>query len=199
VLQSSIKAPVTRFITPLCQLLIRLGVSANMVSAAGGIGSTLTAVFAFSSGHFFWGMVLCVFFVLFDLLDGTIARLSDSGGSRFGALLDSTLDRVTDSAVIGSVAYFLNKSSDKLVPVLITALVAGALVSYIKARAEALGTACSGGLAERTERLIIIFVGIGLAGLHVHYSLAVAAWLLAAVSVYTVVERLVIVFAATRP
>lgn len=198
-LQSSIKAPVTRFITPLCQLLIRLGVSANMVSAAGGIGSTLTAVFAFSSGHFFWGMVLCVFFVLFDLLDGTIARLSDSGGSRFGALLDSTLDRVTDSAVIGSVAYFLNKSSDKLVPVLITALVAGALVSYIKARAEALGTACSGGLAERTERLIIIFVGIGLAGLHVHYSLAVAAWLLAAVSVYTVVERLVIVFAATRP
>jgi len=199
VLQSSIKAPVTRFITPLCQLLIRLGVSANMVSAAGGIGSTLTAVFAFSSGHFFWGMVLCVFFVLFDLLDGTIARLSDSGGSRFGALLDSTLDRVTDSAVIGSVAYFLNKSSDTLVPVLITALVAGALVSYIKARAEALGTACSGGLAERTERLIIIFVGIGLAGLHVHYSLAVAAWLLAAVSVYTVVERLVIVFAATRP
>jgi len=199
VLQSSIKAPVTRFITPLCQLLIRLGVSANMVSAAGGIGSTLTAVFAFSSGHFFWGMVLCVFFVLFDLLDGTIARLSDSGGSRFGALLDSTLDRVTDSAVIGSVAYFLNKSSDKLVPVLITALVAGALVSYIKARAEALGTACSGGLAERTERLIIIFVGIGLAGLHVHYALAVAAWLLAAVSVYTVVERLVIVFAATRP
>lgn len=198
-LQSSIKAPVTRFITPLCQLLIRLGVSANMVSAAGGIGSTLTAVFAFSSGHFFWGMVLCVFFVLFDLLDGTIARLSDSGGSRFGALLDSTLDRVTDSAVIGSVAYFLNKSSDTLVPVLITALVAGALVSYIKARAEALGTACSGGLAERTERLIIIFVGIGLAGLHVHYSLAVAAWLLAAVSVYTVVERLVIVFAATRP
>ena len=170
-----------------------------MVSAAGGIGSTLTAVFAFSSGHFFWGMVLCVFFVLFDLLDGTIARLSDSGGSRFGALLDSTLDRVTDSAVIGSVAYFLHKSSDTLVPVLITALVAGALVSYIKARAEALGTACSGGLAERTERLIIIFVGIGLAGLHVHYSLAVAAWLLAAVSVYTVVERLVIVFAATRP
>jgi len=198
VLQRSIKAPVTRFITPLARSLVKAGVSANMVSAAGGIGSTLTAIFAFSSGHFFWGMVLCVFFVLFDLLDGTIARMSESGGSRWGALLDSTLDRITDSAVIGSVAYYLSKSSDKLVPVLLTALISGGLVSYIKARAEGLGVECSGGLAERTERLIIIFVGIGLAGLHVSYALAIAAWVLAVVSVYTSVQRLVIVYKNTR-
>jgi CDP-diacylglycerol--glycerol-3-phosphate 3-phosphatidyltransferase len=198
VLQSSIKAPVTRFITPLCQLLIRLKVSANMVSAAGGIGSSLTAIFCFSYGHFFWGMVLCVFFVLFDLLDGTIARLGSNGGSKWGALLDSTLDRITDSAVIGSVAYYLSKSSDRLVPVLLAALVLGALVSYIKARAEGLGLECSGGLAERTERLIIIFVGIGLAGLKVPYALAACTWLLAIVSLYTVAQRLLIVFKATR-
>ena len=169
-----------------------------MVSAVGGIGSTLTAIFAFSYGHYFWGMVICVFFVLFDLLDGTIARLSSAGGSRWGALLDSTLDRITDSAVIGSVAYYLSKSSDRLVPVLMFALVSGVLVSYIKARAEALGIACNGGSAERTERLIIIFVAIGLAGLGVPYALATGAWILALLSTYTVAERLVIVFKATR-
>ena len=143
-------------------------------------------------------MVVCVFFVLFDLLDGTIARLSPTGGSRWGALLDSTLDRVTDSAVLGSVAYHLNKSSDRLVPVLLTALVAGTLVSYIKARAEGLGIECSGGFAERTERLLIIFFAIGFAGLGTRYALAIGAWVLAIVSTYTVFERLIIVYRATH-
>ena len=198
VLQSSIKAPVTRFITPLCRGLLRIGVSANIVSALGGIGSTLAAIFFFSYGHYFWGMVVCVFFVLFDLLDGTIARLSPTGGSRWGALLDSTLDRVTDSAVLGSVAYHLSKSSDRLVPVLLTALVTGTLVSYIKARAEGLGIECSGGFAERTERLLIIFFAIGFAGLGTPYALAVGSWVLAIVSTYTVFERLIIVYRATR-
>jgi CDP-diacylglycerol--glycerol-3-phosphate 3-phosphatidyltransferase len=178
--------------------LLRLGVSANMVSALGGIGSTASAIFFFSHGHYFPGVALSLFFVLFDLLDGTIARLSPTGGSRWGALLDSTLDRVTDSAIIGSVAYFLSKSNDRLVPVLLVALVAGALVSYIKARAEGLGIECNGGLAERTERLMIIFLAIGLAGMGLHYALAIGTWVLGFVSVYTVFERLVIVYKATH-
>lgn len=143
-------------------------------------------------------MVVCVFFVLFDLLDGTIARISQSGGSRWGALLDSTLDRVTDSAVLGSVAFYLSRSSDRLVPVVMTALLAGGLVSYIKARAEGLGIKCDGGLAERTERLLIIFFALGFDGLHVKYALAIGVWALALLSVYTVGERLLIVFKATR-
>ena len=198
VLQRSIKAPVTRFITPLCRALLRVGVTANMVSAAGGLGSSISAILFFSYGHYFWGMVISVFFILFDLLDGTIARLSHSGGSRWGALLDSTLDRVADAAVLGSVAYFLSKSSDRLVPVIFVALVSGGLVSYIKARAEGLGIACNGGLAERTERLIIVFVAIGLAGLKVPYALAIGIWLLAIVSCYTVFERLWIVYGQTH-
>jgi len=198
VISASIKAPVTRVITPLCGWLLARGVSANLLSAIGGLGASVSAIAFFSRGIYFWGMVVTLFFILFDLLDGTLARMSDSGGSTWGALLDSTLDRISDAAVLGSVAYFLMKSHDRLVPVLIVALVAGGLVSYIKARAEGLGIACNGGLAERTDRLIIIFLALGLAGLNVPYALMVGAWLLALASVYTIFERLLIVYHATK-
>ena len=89
------------------------------------------------------------------------------------------------------------KSHDHLVPVLIIALVAGGLVSYIKARAEGLGIECNGGLAERTDRLIIIFLATWLAGCDVPYILALGVWLLALASLYTVGERLLIVYRAT--
>lgn len=197
-LQSSIRIPVTRVITPLCQFLLKIGVSANLLSAVGGIGATISAIAFFTQGKYFWGMLVTLFFILFDLLDGTLARMSESGGSTWGALLDSTLDRISDAAVIGSVAYFLSRSHDRLVPVLLVALVAGSLVSYIKARAESLNIKCDGGIAERTERLIIIFVALGLAGLGVPYVLAIGSWFLALISIYTALERLVIVFQATR-
>jgi len=83
------------------------------------------------------------------------------------------------------------------VPVLFVALVAGGLVSYIKARAEGLGITCNGGLAERTDRLIIIFLATWLAGFGLSYILAIGIWLLALASVYTVGERLLIVYRAT--
>jgi len=198
VLQSSIRIPVTRVIAPLCRFLLKIGVSANLLSAVGGIGATISAIAFFTQGKYFWGMLVTLFFILFDLLDGTLARMSESGGSTWGALLDSTLDRISDAAVIGSVAYFLSRSHDRLVPVLLVALVAGSLVSYIKARAESLNIKCDGGIAERTERLIIIFVALGLAGLGVPYVLAIGSWFLALISIYTAIERLVIVFQATR-
>ena len=190
-ISAAIKAPVTKVVTPLCRWLLKIGVSANLLSAIGGLGASVSAI------HF-WGMVVTLFFILFDLLDGTLARMSASGGSKWGALLDSTLDRISDAAVLGSVAYFLMKTHDRLVPVLIIALVAGGLVSYIKARAEGLGIACNGGFAERTDRLIIIFVALGFAGLGVPYILAVGAWILALASVYTICERLLIVYRATK-
>jgi len=197
VISASFKAPVTRVVTPLCRWLLTRGVSANLLSAIGGLGASVSAIACFSQGIYFWGVLLTLFFVLFDLLDGTLARMSDSGGSKWGALLDSTLDRIADAAVLGSLAFFLMKSHDRLVPVLIVALVAGGLISYIRARAEGLGIECSGGLGERTERLIIIFLSLGLAGLGVPYILAIGAWILALVSVFTVWQRLMIVYRAT--
>lgn len=196
-ISASFKAPVTRVVTPLCRWLLTRGVSANLLSAIGGLGASVSAIAFFSQGIFFWGVLVTIFFVLFDLLDGTLARMSDSGGSKWGALLDSTLDRIADAAVLGSLAFFLMKSHDRLVPVLIVALVAGGLISYIRARAEGLSIECSGGLAERAERLIIIFLSLGLAGLGVPYILAIGAWVLALVSVFTVWQRLMIVYRAT--
>ena len=196
-ISASIKAPVTRVVTPLCRWLLSIGVTANLLSAIGGLGSSISAIAFFSHGNYFWGMIVTLFFILFDLLDGTLARMSDSGGSKWGALLDSTLDRISDAAVLGSIIFFLMKTHDRLVPVLLVALVAGGLVSYIKARAEGLGIECNGGLAERTDRLIIIFLALGLAGIGVSYALAIGVWVLAVASVYTVCERLLIVYRAT--
>ena len=135
-ISAAIKAPVTKVVTPLCRSLLRIGVTANLLSAIGGLGASVSAILFFSRGIYFWGMIVTLFFILFDLLDGTLARMSESGGSQWGALLDSTLDRISDAAVLGSLAYFLMRSHDRLVPIFIIALVAGGLVSYIKARAE---------------------------------------------------------------
>jgi CDP-diacylglycerol--glycerol-3-phosphate 3-phosphatidyltransferase len=197
VISASIKAPVTKVILPLCRWLLSIGVSANLLSAIGGVGSSVSAILLFSRGNYLWGTLITLFFTLFDLLDGTLARISDLGGSNWGALLDSTLDRISDAAVLGSLIYYLMKSHDRLVPVLLVALIAGGLVSYIKARAQGLGIECNGGLAERTDRLIIIFLALALAGIGVPYILAVGAWILALASVYTVCQRLLIVYRAT--
>jgi len=144
------------------------------------------------------GTLVALFFILFDLFDGTMARLSSSGSSTWGALLDSTLDRISDASILAGVMLYLVDRNDRLVPVVVVALVAGGLVSYIKARAESLDIACEGGIAERTERLIVALVAVGLDGLHVPFILSIGLWLLSVASVYTCVERLRIVFIATR-
>ena len=197
-LQSSLRKPVTRIITPLCRGLLALGLSANMISALGALGTVASALFFYPHGNFWVGTLVVAFFVLFDLLDGTMARLSNSGSSSWGALLDSTLDRISDASILAGVLLYLISKNDDLVPVVLVALVAGGLVSYIKARAESLGIVCNGGFAERTERLIIAVLAIGLTGLHVPFTLAVGMWILVLASIYTMTERLRIVFVATR-
>jgi len=196
-LQNSLRAPVTRIITPVCRGLLRLGLSANAVSAMGAMGSSVSAIYFFSRGKFLIGVVITLIFVLSDALDGTMARLSDTG-SKWGALLDSTLDRITDAAVLGSLAYWLSQTNDRLLPVVLTALVCGNLVSYIKARAESLGIECNGGFAERTERLVITFISLALAGLSIPFALAIGMWILAFATLFTTMERLAIVYKATR-
>lgn len=196
-LQRSIKAPVTRVITPLCRGLLKAGITPNVISALGGLGSAASAILLFGTGHFFAGTIVTTLFVLFDLLDGTMARISNSS-SRWGALLDSTLDRVSDAAILGSVTYWLSKSNDRLVPVVLAVLILGSLISYIKARAEGLDIECNGGIAERTERLIIILVATGLHGLGLNFVLAIGFWALFALSFITVVQRLVIVYKGSR-
>jgi CDP-diacylglycerol--glycerol-3-phosphate 3-phosphatidyltransferase len=197
-LQETLRAPVTRLITPICRGLIRVGISANMVTAVGALFTILGAVFTFPNGRFFAGTMLIIFFVLFDLLDGTIARLSPKGSNAWGALLDSTLDRLTDAVIIGSVLWYLISIDDALVPLVLVTAVLGFLISYIKARSESLGIECNGGFAERSERLIILVTATGFAGLGIPYALAVGFWILAIASLVTVFQRLVIVYRGAR-
>ena len=175
-----------------------MGVTANAVTVVGTIGTCVASLSLIARGHLFAGSITCTAFVLTDLIDGTLARLSESGGSAWGAVLDSTMDRIADAAILGSLILWLERSHDRLIPVVLIALIAGQLVSYIKARAESLEIECNGGVAERTERLIIVFVAIGFAGLGVGYILSVGFWLLALISIFTVGQRISIVHKATR-
>ena len=191
-LSSNFKAPVTRVITPIARALLALHITPNIVTVVGALGSVCASVILVAHGHFLAGVLINVLLMLSDLLDGTMARLIN-GGTKWGAVLDSTLDRIADSALILSLAYFLHLHNDRLLPLVLSALIGGLLVPYIRARAESLGIECSVGIAERTERLIMVLVGIGLEGLGVDFALAISMWILAILSWITVFQRLNVV------
>jgi len=122
-----------------------------------------------------------------------MARISQKGSSKWGGFLDSTIDRITDSAILIGVCIFLIDKNDPLAVVVIVTLVTGMLVPYIRAKAESFNIECSGGIAERTERLIISLAAVGFEGLGVPYVLSIGMWLLAALGTYTVIQRMLIV------
>jgi CDP-diacylglycerol--glycerol-3-phosphate 3-phosphatidyltransferase len=188
-----LKPVATRAITPTAKAMLALGFTPNGVTIVGAIGVVVSSFSFYPSGHFFLGSILVTVFVLSDLFDGTMARISERGSSPWGGFLDSTIDRIADSSVLIAIILFLNQSSDSLVPVALVALVTGVLVPYIRAKAESLGIECSGGFAERTERLIVVLLAAGLHGLHVPFALAVGMWVLAILGVLTVGQRIMIV------
>ena len=185
-----LRPAIARVLTPVGQALARTPVTPNALTIIGTIGMSAGALWLFPTGHLFAGVVVCTCFVVTDMLDGTLARIKGTTG-KFGAFLDSTLDRVADAAVFaGLAAWFVLGGHDKLLAgVAVFCLVTGALVSYAKARAESLGLKCDVGFAERTERLIIGLGAAGLAGLGVPYVLPIGLWLLAAASLFTFGQR----------
>ena len=197
-LQRSLRDPVAKIISPIVRLLVKMGVSANTISTIGGLGSIASALYFFPKGDFFIGVIFVTLFVLSDLFDGAVARASNKGESKWGALLDSTLDRFSDAAIFIGALLFYIESSDPLVAVLLVAVSASFMVSYIKARAESLSIACNGGVAERSERLIIVLVAYGFHGLGVDYVMAIGLWTVALLSLFTVYQRMMIVYKAVN-
>ena len=187
------KPAVTRFITPVASFALRIGITANAVTWVGAIGVLLSSLFFYPRGDFLRGTAIIALFALSDLFDGAMARISKVGASRWGGFLDSTIDRITDSAILIGLALFLIRNDDKLAIVVLIALVTGMLVPYIRAKAESFSIPCSGGIAERTERLIISLCAIALDGLGVPYVLSIGIWLLALLAFITVVQRLIII------
>lgn len=193
-IQNRFKAPVTAFITPSCRFLLKIGITANWLTFIGALGSSICALYFFSKGDFLLGTILVSFFALSDLFDGTMARLSEKGTTPWGALIDSTLDRAIDAAIYaGVISYAISNDDSNLSALGLLALITGGLIPYIRAKAESMGIACSVGIAERAERLIIILAATGLYGLGVEIALVVGLALINILGLVTIAQRLLVV------
>ncbi|MBE7188410.1 phosphatidylinositol phosphate synthase [Jatrophihabitans endophyticus] len=189
-----------RLVQPLAEGLVKRGVTPDQITVVGTVGAVAGALIFFPMGHiwFFVGTLVIWAFVMFDLVDGAVAR-AGGRGSLFGAVLDSSCDRVADAAVFGTVAWYYARHGQRwMLLAALLCLVLGSLTSYIRSRAEAAGLTATVGIAERAERLIIVLVGTGLTGLGLPYVLAVALWLLVAASAITVYQRFATVWTQSR-
>ncbi|MDT5133753.1 MAG: CDP-diacylglycerol---glycerol-3-phosphate 3-phosphatidyltransferase [Mycobacterium sp.] len=185
---------VARVTTPVARAFLHAGFTADGVTIIATAASVLAALTLFPTGRILAGAVVIAFFVLFDMVDGAMARDS-GGGTRFGAVLDATCDRISDGAVFCGLAWWagFGLGSPSLVVATLICLVTSQVISYIKARAEASGLRGGGGFIERPERLIIVLVGAGLSDLPffpMPPALPVAMWLLAVASMITCAQRL---------
>ena len=185
------RASWTKLLTPIAKLLIRMGVSPDAVTLAGTAGVVGGALVFFPRGELLVGVLVITAFVFSDMLDGTMARMSGTS-SKWGAFLDSTLDRLGDAAIFGGlVLYFAgHQDNDPLAALALYCLVMGSVTSYARARAESLGMEARGGLAERADRLVAILVMTGLSAIFdVPELIPVTLAVLAVASTVTVVQR----------
>lgn len=165
--RDALQQGIYKVINPFVRLLIRMGVTPNMVTTIGLLGNIAAAVVFVIAGYkatregavdyglVTWAGALIIGFSLFDMLDGQVARLGDMV-SKFGAMYDSVLDRYCELFTLGGIAYYLIQLGD-LAGALITfvALVGSVMVSYVRARAEGLGIECKIGFMQRPERVVV--------------------------------------------
>jgi CDP-diacylglycerol--glycerol-3-phosphate 3-phosphatidyltransferase len=141
------------------KVLARWNVSPDLVTLAGLVFTIGVAVLA-AMGEIRWAGVAYLVAALFDALDGTLARVSGKG-SRFGAFLDSTIDRFEESIVfLGLAIYYALIGGLYEIPLILVATVASLMVSYTRARAEAIGVSCKVGFMTRVPRVVIMIVGM---------------------------------------
>src|SRR4051812_36819483 len=180
-----------KLLGPIVRALLRLGISPDLVTVLGTVGVVLAALICFPQGWLWQGVLIVTVFVLSDMLDGQMAKVSGRT-SAWGAFLDSTSDRLGDAAVFGGILLYFTYQRDSTLwaAVALAGLVFGQWTSYVKARAESLGFTCTGGLAAPADRLVIILVGTFVAGFGVPYVLEVAVALLAVASMITVLQRI---------
>lgn len=185
------RAAYEKLSTPVAKVALRAGFTPDRITILGTAGSVLGALTLYPIGQLWWGSVVVWLFVLADMLDGAMAR-QRGGGTRFGAVLDATCDRISDGAIFCGLLWWaaFGLESTSLVVATAICLVTSQVISYIKARAEASGLSAEGGLIERPERLIIVLVGAGLSGLFgVVWLLHIAMWVLAVTSLVTLGQR----------
>lgn len=174
----------SRIANPIVGILGRTGMSPDVISSI-GLAIDIGAAYLVATGHFFLGGVLVLIAGLFDLLDGALAR-STKQTTKFGAILDSTFDRISEAAIFcGLLISFMSRRASTLEIVLIfVALIGSFLVSYTRARAEGLGLECKVGLFTRAERVIVLAIGLLI------NQIFIALWVLVVFVYITVAQRL---------
>src|SRR4051812_4188924 len=172
--------------------LIESRLTPNAISLTGLVLNVVAAVLVWQ-GYYTWGGIAFIVGSICDTLDGRYSRMSGKG-SAFGAFLDSTLDRIEEGVVLTAVAVrFSMQGDDAAVAASMIAVLASLMVSYTRARAEALGVENKGGIATRAVRVVILSIGLVFAkgaSLGDFELLAPAIYVLAALSVFTVLQRI---------
>lgn len=173
------------------ELVAKTGISPNIVTTLGLLVALVTA-WVLSTGHFFLGGFLVLVSGAFDMLDGAVARISGRS-TRFGAILDSTFDRLSEAALfLGLLAYYANQGSFQEVVLVGAALVGSMLTSYVRARAEGLGLKCEVGFFTRPERVILLAIGL------IFNQMLVILWIIAVLSNLVAWQRLSYVWQQLR-
>jgi len=180
-------------LAPLARGLHRIGITANTVTVL-GVFITFAGAALLVAERPLAALVVLLAGALSDTLDGQLAKAA-GGGTRFGAFLDSTLDRVSDAALaLGAAALGANRGDSVLFWSALIGLVASFLVSYVRAKAESMGAKAAIGLMPREARLLILLIGVGLWGVLGLYQLFVVAFAaVALLSVITLLQRIAFV------
>jgi len=173
----------SRIANPIVRILARTGMNPDVLSSI-GLAIDIGAAYLIATGHFFLGGVLVLIAGLFDLLDGALARFTKQA-TKFGAILDSTFDRVSEAAIFcGLLISFMSRGATLEIVLIFVALVGSFLVSYTRARAEGLGLECKVGLFTRAERVIVLAIGLLI------NQIFIALWVLVVFVYITVAQRL---------
>ena len=174
-----------RITGPVVRILSKIGITPNALTFI-NLALNIIAAYVIATGYFLLGGVLVLVAGLFDLLDGALARFNKQT-TRFGAILDSVVDRISEAAILcGLLIWYMPQEEAGLEIVLIFVVLIGSfLISYIRARAEGLGWQCQVGLFTRAERVIVLAIGL------LANQIFIALCVLVVFVFITVVQRLV--------
>lgn len=169
------------------------GISPNAVTIVGFLLTAISAIIL-ANGFFRWGAIVLLLASIFDMLDGALARAT-AQSTPFGAFLDSTLDRYSESITFVALAYYYSGvTGSRTSIILIFVIIIGSLmVSYTRARAEALNIECKAGILQRPERVILLIAGLLVGWLQP------VLWIMAILTNVSAVQRIYEVYTNTRP
>jgi CDP-diacylglycerol--glycerol-3-phosphate 3-phosphatidyltransferase len=186
----------SRITNPMVGVLSRSGLKPNILTFI-GLAINIGAAYFIATNHFILGGILILISGLFDLLDGALARFANQA-TKFGAILDSTLDRISEAAIFcGLLIWYIPKGASLEIVLIFVVLIGSFLVSYIRARGEGLGLECRLGLFTRAERVIVLAIGL-LVNQWVNQSVVIVLWILVVFVYITVIQRLVHLWKQTK-